>query len=119
MENEEKNIDQKDNQPKPTDDAQLEIETVVPSTHEKKVSEAADQAPDSSGTTQDQPKEAESAEEQETPAEDTQATEDTEPADSAKPAESAEATPDDHSDEGGNEDADDERDQIETITPSA
>ncbi|WP_316797931.1 hypothetical protein [Pedobacter frigidisoli] len=119
MENEEKNIDQKDNQPKPTDDAQLEIETVVPSTHEKKVSEAADQAPDSSGTSEDKPNKAESAKEQETPAEDTQAAEDTESADSAKPADSGEETSDDQSDKEGNDDADDERDQIETITPSA
>ena len=100
MENETKNTEPENNQPKPTDDAQLEIETVVPSTHEKKVNDATDQPADS-GQSAQKTSEAEPSQEEETPAENT------------------ETTSDDPSDAPDNDASEDERDQIETITPSA
>ncbi|WP_443944064.1 hypothetical protein ACJVDH_14210 [Pedobacter sp. AW1-32] len=115
MENTDKKTTAENEHPKPTEDVQMEIETVIPSTAEDAIEERKNAFQDEDTKPQEEQETAEKAANQDVKKDE---------AVQSKSVENEEKTENDspevhNSPDNEKKDGDDERDQIETITPSA
>ena len=110
MEND-KNIKAETEKPAPTDNVQLEIETVVPSTHQKPGTSAKPEGE----------KEKEEIDKHPVAEDNAKKPDETPPTaeDAAEEEIEADETDKKNADDAGNNDPDDKRNDVETITPSA